>query len=119
MTIAPAECQYVIKKADPAYGMLKSIAVGFDCVQPGTKVKCPKPFLNTLAIEMTISGKAVLHYKNHKVESKSGSLMLMLPELKFYELVGHKPWQVCWYRRICSEVSLARMSRINFSKIPI
>ncbi len=96
-TIDPAERQYIIKKSDPAYGMLKSIAVGFDCIKPGTKVKCPKPFLNTLAVEMTISGQAVLHYENHEVESKKGTLMLMLPDLKFYDIVGNEPWRSCWF----------------------
>ena len=96
MAITPAECKYIVKKTDPVYGMLKSIAVGFDCIEPGTKVKGPKPFLNTLAIEMTILGKATLCYRNHKVENKTGSLLLMLPKLKLYELVGQEQWRSCW-----------------------
>ena len=94
--IEPAERQYVVKKTDPACGMLKSIAVGFDSVRPGTRVKCPEPFLNTLAIEMTISGKAVLHYGDHQAEQTPGTLMLMVPELKFYE-IPEEDWRSCWF----------------------
>ncbi|HDY64736.1 MAG TPA: AraC family transcriptional regulator [Phycisphaerae bacterium] len=96
MQIEPAERQYVVKKTDPAYGMLKSMAVGFDSVRPGTRVNCPKPFLNTLAVEMTISGRAALHYGDHQARHIPGTLMLMLPELKFYEIAEYN-WRSCWF----------------------
>ena len=96
MQIEPAERQYIVRKTDPAYGLLKSMAVGFDNPKSGTRINCPKPYLNTLAIEMTISGKATLHYENQQAHHTPGSLMLMAPELHFYELAEDN-WRSCWF----------------------
>ena len=114
--IGSAECQYVIKKTDPAFGLLKSVAVGFDNPSAGTRVACPDPLLNTLAIEMTISGTAALYYDDRRVKHSPGSLMLMLPDLKFYEIAGEE-WRSCWFvlwgplaDTFCSDVDMRSLA---------
>jgi len=97
MIMPSAQRKYIFKKAEPAYGMLKSVAVGFDCFKPGFKIKGPEPFLDTMAIELTISGNSFLHHKNQKVENKKDALTLLLPNLKFCEIVEKEPWQTCWF----------------------
>ena len=44
--IKPAERHYAIQKNDPLDGALSSVAVGFDEVESGGKVDCPKPYLD-------------------------------------------------------------------------
>ena len=95
-TIEPANRQYVFRKADPAHGLLKSVTIGFDNPKPNVRVLCPKPFLSKLAIEMTLTGNANLFYEDRRVEHAPGSLMLMVPDLEFYE-IGEENWRSCCF----------------------
>ncbi|MFA5293273.1 MAG: helix-turn-helix domain-containing protein [Phycisphaerae bacterium] len=95
--IKPAERHYLVKKDDPLHGILSSVAVGFDEIEPGCKISCPKPYLDSLAVEMTISGHAVNYYPTGKALHSPGSLLAMFPELSFYEVAQNDVWNPCWF----------------------
>lgn len=96
LTFQPAERKYAIGKSESAHCMLRSVAVGFDTLKKGQTVACPQPYLNTLAIEMTVSGSAWLCYADRQVKHRPRSLMLMLPGLEFQEVV-EELWSSCWF----------------------
>ena len=91
------ERRYIVSQKDPLFGTLSTIAVGFDHIKDGKKADCPKPYLDTLAIEMTISGNAINYNNSGKAIHTPGSMMIMFPKLKFYEMAEKGDWSSCWF----------------------
>ncbi|MFC1677825.1 helix-turn-helix domain-containing protein [Planctomycetota bacterium] len=91
------ERKYIVEKSDPIYGIIDSVAIGFDKIAPHKQFDCPKPCLDTLAIEMTLSGKAVLCVDDSVIKHTPDSIMAMFPSADFYELTQEEEWCCCWF----------------------
>lgn len=90
------DIQYVFQRRDPAYGMLDSVAVGFATLESGERAECPNPVLNTLAVELTLTGRASFNFGTQSLEEKPDSIVVMLPPLKFH-VVAQGRWRSCWF----------------------